>query len=757
MKDTGLGRLSCMVLVTVLFAFGLVKTVHAGEGDETPVTVTGVLSVMYADDFANKRSELSFVVKDAATKEHFTLRFKHKEPKNLKTGMVVTAKGKARGKEILLDPDANGGGSIEVAPVENALVEGTSEGGTLTGASLIGGAAVAGEQKTLVMVANFQDVNVSCSNPAITDLMFSDPLGNSVDALYRQTSQGGVWLNGQVVGPYLINYTSTGTCDYNAWGDAIDAAAVAAGIDLSLYSRKIYVMPENSCPAAGIGNVGGSLTRAWIFYCDVPDVFAHELGHNLGMLHASTPTSDYGDTSDIMGLSVNKLRQINAPHKEQVGWLPDDRTQIVSQTGLYNVAPLEIDPATTPAPLAIKLAKTDTGELYYLSYRQSIGFDANLSTTTQLDRLSVHLWNGTGKTYLLATLGDGESFVDGANGITVTQVGHTPDYSTVQVDMTAAPCNRNMPLISVFPTSQSGLPGASLNYTVSVTNTDSQSCGPSVFSLASSVPVGWNTALSASSLTLSSGQSTSFSVSIASPAGAVEGTYGANVSISDTVSAIHNTSAAVNYIVLPRCVPVAPSVSISPASQSGLAGTTLSYLVTVTNNNSSSCGSSTFSLNQSAPAGWSGTFSQASLALIPGQSWTTTLSVSSPPDATPGAYGVSTTVSSTYMSSANATYTVQAPTDTQPPTAPTGLTATLKRTQVQLAWSASSDNVGVVNYSVWRNDVRIGTISGTSFNDTPPSGVTTVTYVVRAHDATGNTSASSNAVTLTLGSTKVRK
>lgn len=757
MKDTGFRRFICMALVTALVAVGIVRTAHAGKVDETPVTVTGVLSVMYADDFENKRSELSYVVKDAATKEHFTLRFKNKEPKNLKTGMTVTAKGKARGKELFLDSDANGGESIAVAPVENALVEGTSEVGTLTGSSLVGGDAVAGEQKTLVMVANFQDVGVTCSNPAVTDLMFSDPLGNSVDALYRQNSQGSVWLSGQVVGPYLINYTSTGTCDYNAWGDAIDAAAVAAGIDLSPYSRKIYVMPENSCPAAGIGNVGGSSTRAWIFYCDVPDVFAHELGHNLGMLHASTPTSDYGDTSDIMGLSVNKLRQINAPHKEQVGWLPDNRTQTVSQTGLYNVAPLEINPATAPAPLAIKLTKTDTGELYYLSYRQSIGFDANLSPTTQLDRLSVHLWNGTGKTYLLATLADGESFVDAVNGITVTQVGHTPDYSTVQVDLAAAPCSRNTPLISASPTSQNGLPGASLNYTVSVTNTDSQSCAPSVFSLASSVPVGWNNTLSGSSLTLSPGQSAPFSVSITSPTGAVEGTYGANVSISDTASANHSASAAVNYVVLPQCTPAAPLVSISPANQSGLAGTTLSYLVTVTNNSSASCGSSPFSLSQSVPAGWSGILSQLSLALSPGQSGTTTLFVSSSPDAAPGVYGVSTTVSSTYTSSVNATYTVQAPADTQPPTTPTGLAATLRRTQVQLAWSASSDNVGVVNYSVWRNDVRIGTISSTSFNDTPPSGVTTVTYVVRAHDAAGNTSASSNSVTLTLGSTKVKK
>lgn len=733
MHTAGLRRFMGMALVSLCLSSGFGATVYAGEDEDAPITVTGELTVLYSDDFANHRAELSYIIKDAATKEHFTLRFRNRDPKNLKTGMIVTAKGKAKGKEIILDPDESGGGSIEaVAPAEVA------QGGAV---------ALTGEQKTLVMVANFQDKSVTCSNPAIADLMFTDPLGKSVDALYRETSHGNVWLTGKVVGPYQISYTSTGTCDYVAWGNAIDAAAVAAGVDLSLYPRKIYVMPDNSCPAAGIGNVGGSSTRAWIFYCDVPDVFAHELGHNLGMLHASTPTSDYGDTTDIMGLSVNKLRQINAPHKEQVGWVPATRVQTVSQSGRYDVAPLQLDPSSAPAPQAIKLAKTDTNELYYLSYRRGIGFDASLSASSQLDRLSVHRWNGAGKTYLLATLADGESFVDAVNGITVTQVGHTAEYSTVQVDLTAAPCSRNTPLVSAAPASQSGLPGASLTYTVAVTNTDSPSCGNSVFSLASTVPVGWNGTLSAPSLTLSPGQSSTFSLSVTSPASAVAATYGANVGISDTASANHGAHAAVNYVVLPSCTPAAPTVSISPASQSGVAGTTLSYAATVTNRNSSGCGSSTFSFGQSVPAGWSGTFSQASLALSPGQSGTTTLAVSSPPNAVSGVYGVNVTASSAYTGSASAAYTVQAPADTQPPTTPTGLTATLVKKQVKLAWKTSADNVGVTGYRVMRNGAVVATVTGTGLTDTPASG--TYTYTVAVLDAAGNLSAASAGATVT--------
>ena len=64
--------------------------------------------------------------------------------------------------------------------------------------------------------------------------------------------------------------------------------------------------------------------------------------------------------------------------------------------------------------------------------------------------------------------------------------------------------------------------------------------------------------------------------------------------------------------------------------------------------------------------------------------------------------------------------------DTTPPTAPTALTATAAgATQINLNWTASSDNVGVSGYRVERcqgsgctNFAQVGTATGTSFNDT---------------------------------------
>ncbi len=741
----GLSYLKIMMLAFMIVFFGSDRTTFASSVDDFTITVTGELSILYNDDFENQKSELSYVVKDVATRKNYKLNFKNKAPKNLKTGMIVSVKGKAKGQDLTISLDESGGDSLEtVAP--NASLQPAS----------LAPAALTGEQKTLVMVADFKDKSVTCSTPAIADLMFSDPLRMSVNDLYQATSHGELWFSGQVAGPYLLNYSSTGACDVGAWGDAIDAAAKADGVDLSAYTRKVYVMPQNSCPAAGVGTVGGSITRSWIFHCDISDVYAHELGHNLGMHHAATLDSEYGDTTDIMGLSQNKLRQINAAHKEQVGWIPEARIQTLNQSGIYNVSPLGLDPAAALAPQTLKLIKTDTNEHYYLSYRRGTGFDASLSLFRQLDRLSVHRWDGAGKTYLLAMLADGEAFVDTANGITVTQLGHTADYSTAQVELGSTPCSRNPPLVSATPTSQSSRPGTSLHYTLTATNTDSLACNQSNFALTSTLPSGWTGSLTTANLTLSPGQSNSLTLAVASPLATVAGTYGVNVKLADPASANHSASSTVSYVVVPDCVPTTPLVSVSPANQSGFAGTTLNYIVTLTNRDSAGCGISAFSFNRSLSSGWSGTFSNPSLTLSSGQSGTTTLSVNSPLSTLPNVYGLSVTAAAekdpARAGSATASYTVVATSDSQPPTAPTGLSASAKRTQIQLTWSAASDNIGIAKYSVWRNGVHIGDSATTSYNDTIASGTTTRTYYVLAQDAAGNRSAASNPVSLTLSS-----
>jgi predicted phage tail protein len=106
--------------------------------------------------------------------------------------------------------------------------------------------------------------------------------------------------------------------------------------------------------------------------------------------------------------------------------------------------------------------------------------------------------------------------------------------------------------------------------------------------------------------------------------------------------------------------------------------------------------------------------------------------------------------------SAIASGRTQAAGDTTAPSAPTGLTATPQTpTQINLAWTASTDNVGVTGYRVERcqgagctSFAQVGAPTTTSFNDTGPlSPSTTYRYRVRAADAAGNLSAYSSIVT----------
>lgn len=94
-------------------------------------------------------------------------------------------------------------------------------------------------------------------------------------------------------------------------------------------------------------------------------------------------------------------------------------------------------------------------------------------------------------------------------------------------------------------------------------------------------------------------------------------------------------------------------------------------------------------------------------------------------------------------------------TDTTAPSAPTGLKVTgVASSAVGLAWTPSTDNVGVSKYAVWRYDsvsgwVLAGWSGGTSFTATGLRSYTAYTFAVFAYDAAGNRSVVSNKVTAT--------
>ncbi|MEL1265669.1 glycosyl hydrolase family 18 protein [Pseudoxanthomonas putridarboris] len=103
--------------------------------------------------------------------------------------------------------------------------------------------------------------------------------------------------------------------------------------------------------------------------------------------------------------------------------------------------------------------------------------------------------------------------------------------------------------------------------------------------------------------------------------------------------------------------------------------------------------------------------------------------------------------------SATATITVGTPSDTVPPSVPTGLNSPAKTaSSVSLAWNASTDNAGgsgVAGYDIYRNGSLAGSSTGTSFTSSGLTANTAYSFAVRARDNAGNASAQSAAISVT--------
>ena len=530
--------------------------------DEVHVQGTGFVDV--SDNFANGLSHATFKVLDNA----------HSTPQNVYLADPAGSERdlhKLAGKKLTFD-------AMRVADtylvlldkkkVQAASIQAAGGTSTSSGSLVASGTVVQGDQKTLSILVNFNDKLLSCTAADVNNRLFGTT-GTTVNDIFKDSSRGLVSFSGTAVGPYTINYASTGGCDYSGWGAAAEAAAKAAGIDPSLYARVNYVTPSNStCGWSGLAYMPGR--QSWVQSCGSTGVYTHELGHNLSLHHASTPTSEYGDSSDPMG-GAQAIGH-NGANRVMAGWQPNGTLLDVASGGSYSVTTVSNNTVVS-TPQVLRFVKADTGEFYYVSVREAMGYDTLLSTQF-VNTISVHRATGTlpTRTYLMQVLGAGQSFTDSTNGITITNQGVSSNVATVGVTLGGAVCARSAPAVTLSPASQTANPGSAVSYTMTVLNNNTSACGTSTFNLSQVVPSGFSASLSASSLALGAGVSGSVIWTASSGSTTLNGTYGLDATASDSSAATSTATSHASYIVYSDTTPPAVSIT-SPAANAILTGT----------------------------------------------------------------------------------------------------------------------------------------------------------------------------------------
>jgi chitodextrinase len=590
---------------------GLVLVVPAGAAAVGGPSLQGQLHLFHGDDFSRGRATYDYSLTAADGNSYKLVFAGGRGPANFLNGATVQVVGSLSGHTL-----------------------------TVSDSKVLSPATVAASttKRVALMLVNFlTNTSQPWTNAQAQGILFTNT--NSVANYFADESYGSLSITGDVLGYYTIDFDTTG-CNYTDLANKANAAAQAAGVNLSNYTNLQYAFPSLPCGWAGLGMLPGSQT--WLNQALDLRVSSHELSHNFGTHHASTwdctesgvrvalsanlancVSSEYGDPFSVMGSAFSYHT-----HSEQLvtmGFLPLSATQTVATSGTYTLNAAE---DSAGAIRSIRVARGD-GTYLCLEVREPWPtFDTFGTTDPVVKGVTLRVtpnWTTMTQSHLIDTtpatasfadapLAVGASFTDPLSGVTVTDDSVAGGIATV--DITWGPDTIAPSQPGSLSARATGATTATLSWSASTDN---------------------------------------------------RGVTGYRVSRGGTLLG---------------------TITTTSYADSGLAGgTSYGYSVVAFDGAGNSSSPATLTWVQPIP-------------------------------------------------------------DTTAPTAPTSLhTTALSKSKYTLAWTASTDNVGVAGYRIYRNGTLTATVGGTTNSYSGSCQNKSATYYVVAYDAAGNVSSPSTSIT----------
>ena len=279
---------------------------------------------------------------------------------------------------------------------------------------------------------------------------------------------------------------------YNQLRSDARAAAAAAGYTLANYEFDIICIgPVPGFGWGGLGYVGAP--GSWIRNTSSTGTTTHELGHNLGLNHASFwDTSgqsvigpgtriEYGDSFDTMG-SGGSGRAYNARYRVYLNWLTASDWITLTTNGVYRLNAYDVTNSAGIRAMRVIKTSSSATNTYWLEFRQKA-----TAPIWQTNGVSLR-WAGAGNQHsqlLDTTPGSpygkddcavpiGKTFSDKAAGIHITCLGKggtSPESLDIAYNRGTFPANLP-PAISITGSASNVSPGIQLTFTATASDPD---------------------------------------------------------------------------------------------------------------------------------------------------------------------------------------------------------------------------------------------------------------------------------------------